>query len=67
MKTRTPTPLDTEVKTLLNARRGDWQTVAKQTEVSYSWLSKFMNGHIDNPGYLTLVKLRDYLAAKVKA
>lgn len=43
---------------LLNARRGDWQAVASASGVSYSWLSKFANGHIDNPGLETLKKLR---------
>lgn len=57
--------LDTEVKVLLEARRGDWLTVAKGSGVSYSWLSKFANGHIDNPGYATLKRLRDYLTAPV--
>lgn len=55
--------LDTEVKTLLDARKGNWQTIAEDPAagVSYSWLSKFVNGHIDNPGYATLKRLRDYL------
>jgi transcriptional regulator with XRE-family HTH domain len=53
--------LDTQVKALLEQRRGDWQAIAKGAEVSYSWLSKFANGHIDNPGYATLKRLREYL------
>lgn len=55
--------LDIEVRRLLDARKGDWQTVAAKTGVSYSWLSKFFNGHIDNPGYQTLKGLHDYLIA----
>lgn len=31
--------------------------VAAEAKVSYSWLSKFFNGHIDNPGYATLTRL----------
>ena len=31
--------------------------VAEKARVSYSWLSKFFNGHIDNPGYATLTRL----------
>ena len=54
--------LDTEVRTLLEAKRGDWQDVAKRAEVSYSWLSKFVNGHIPNPGYATLKRLHDALS-----
>ena len=51
------TNLDQIVLGLLEARRGDWQTVATASGVSYSWLSKFANGHIDNPGFATLMKL----------
>ena len=54
-------PLDHHVRNLLVARKGDWQAVAEGSGVSYSWLSKFSNGHIDNPGYQTLVKLRTFL------
>lgn len=56
------TTLDTEVRRLLGTRKGDWQVVAAQTGVSYSWLSKFFNGHIDNPGYATLKSLHEYLS-----
>ena len=55
------TSLDTRVKALLEARRGEWQAVADGSGISYSWLSKFSNGHIDNPGYATLKKLLAYL------
>ena len=49
--------LDIQVRALLNGRRGDWQGIAKQADVSYSWLSKFVNRHIDNPGYGTLKRI----------
>lgn len=55
--------LDTQVKSLLEQRRGDWQAVAEGAGVSYSWLSKFANGHIENPGYATLKRLLQYFAA----
>lgn len=42
-------------------RRGDWAEIAAGSGVSYSWLSKFANGHIPNPGFATLCKLHDYL------
>lgn len=45
----------------LIARKGDWQEIAKCSGVSYSWLSKFSNGHIPNPGLATLSKLSDFL------
>ncbi len=50
-----------EVKALLNKRRGDWAAVSYHSGMSYSWISKFVNGHIDNPGYATLRNMRDFL------
>lgn len=55
------TSLDSDVRAALIARKGDWQAIAQGSEVSYSWLSKFVNGHIDNPGFGTLTKLHEYL------
>lgn len=55
--------LDIEVRDLLNKRRGDWRLIAEQSGVSYSWISKFVNGHIPNPGYATLRDLRSKLHA----
>ncbi len=46
--------LDTEVRAALEARRGDWKRIAEDSGVSYSWISKFVNGHIPNPGFATL-------------
>lgn len=39
--------------------------MAKESGVSYSWISKFMNGHIDNPGFTTLKELHAYLMVHV--
>jgi transcriptional regulator with XRE-family HTH domain len=61
------TSLDTEVLAALESRRGDWQQIAAGAEVSYSWLSKFANGHIDNPGFATLKRLHAYLSAQAPA
>lgn len=58
------TQLDAEVKQLLDARKGDWKRIAETYNVSYSWISKFMNGHIPNPGYAKLRDLRDALLAE---
>lgn len=55
--------LDRAVKTLLEARRGEWPRIAQRADVSYSWLSKFVNGHIDNPGFATLKKLHAVLTS----
>lgn len=59
--------LDTQVKALLIRRRGEWAEIAAGSQVSYSWLSKFANGHIPNPGFATLRKLYDYLKPARKA
>lgn len=61
------TDLDKQVRAALNERRGEWQAIAKASSVSYSWLSKFVNGHIENPGYETLKKLHRCLAPAAAA
>jgi transcriptional regulator with XRE-family HTH domain len=58
------TSLDDEVKAALVSMRGDWLVVAREAGVSHSWISKFVNGHIPNPGYRRLMKLREYAATK---
>jgi len=55
--------LDAEVRDLLDARRGEWPAVVMACDVSHSWISKFVRGHIDNPGHQTLKRLRAYLAS----
>lgn len=55
--------LDLAVRNALVSRRGEWQVIAKQAGISYSWLSKFVNGRIPNPGYATLLKLNAHLHA----
>jgi len=59
--------IDAEVKALLDSRRGDWLEIAAGSQVSYSWLSKFANGRIPNPGIVTLRKLHAYLRPVRKA
>ncbi|UOK17245.1 XRE family transcriptional regulator [Bordetella phage vB_BaM-IFTN4] len=49
--------IESRVRAGLTARRGDWKQVAQAAGVSYSWISKFMNGHIPNPGTRTLSRL----------
>jgi hypothetical protein len=55
--------LDTEVLSLLMERKGEWKRIADHSNVSYSWISKFVNGHIPNPGYTTLRDLQRTLKA----
>lgn len=55
------TNLDQLVLQQLKARKGDWPSIVLSSSVSYSWLSKFVNGHIPNPGYATLKRLHAVL------
>lgn len=56
--------LDIEVRSLLESKRGEWRTIAIDAGVSYSWLSKFACGRIENPGYATLRRVLMLLRAK---
>lgn len=58
------TDLDARVRDLLNARRGDWPSVVASVGVSHSWISKFVRGKIDNPGYGTLKRLHEHLTGR---
>lgn len=64
--TRTP-DTDEIVVQLLTARKGEWESIAEKSGVSYSWISKFMNSKIPNPGSATLKKLRAWLEANPPA
>ena len=55
------TPLDIEVRQLLEERRGDWPRIAEAANVSHSWISQFVRDKIPNPGYATLTKIRQQL------
>jgi transcriptional regulator with XRE-family HTH domain len=58
--------LDSEVRGLLMERKGDWKRIADVSNVSYSWISKFVNGHIPNPGFATLRDLQKSLKTDTK-
>lgn len=53
--------LDDEIREALIERKGDWHSIANGSGVSYSWLSKFVNERIPNPGYDTLRSLHTFL------
>lgn len=55
--------LDQKVRESLRAHRGNWAEIATCAKVSHSWISKFVNGHIPNPGYGRLQRLAEHLAA----
>ena len=58
---------DTSIKAQLVLRRGEWLEIANKAGVSHSWISKFVNGHIPNPGYATLLKLSEALGPQRRA
>jgi transcriptional regulator with XRE-family HTH domain len=58
--------IQTVVKAELEKQRGDWQLIAKQSGVSYSWLGKFANDRIPNPGVVTLQKLLSTLEERTR-
>ncbi|MEN4918241.1 helix-turn-helix transcriptional regulator [Achromobacter spanius] len=60
-------PLDLKVRDLLLAHRGRWAEIAIATGVSHSWISKFVNGHIPNPGYSRLQRMTEHLDVRVPA
>lgn len=44
----------------LNSFRGAWPTVCSETGLDYSWLTKFAQGKIPNPGFIKIQALNDY-------
>lgn len=69
MSKTTPKPenLLVEVRALLQQHKGRWAEIAKECEVSYSWLSQFSRGLIPDSGHLRLVRIRDHLKGKAPA
>lgn len=39
------------VRESLNNNKGTWPAVCEETGLDYSWLTKFAQGKIPNPGY----------------
>jgi len=54
-------PLPDLVRAQLLERRGEWPNIAEQADVSHSWISKFVNKRIPNPGYATLARLNEFM------
>ena len=49
---------------LLQINKGNWVAIAKQADVSYSWITKLAQGKIPNPSVVTIEKLLAILATK---
>lgn len=58
--------LDQQLRQALEGCRGEWPAISARAGVSYSWLSKFVNSRIPNPGYETLKKLDAAIERKRK-
>lgn len=56
-----PADLMAEVRALLDARRDEWERISEGSQVSLSWVQKFVRGGVANPGYLTLTDLRNFM------
>jgi hypothetical protein len=52
--------LISSVRDELVARKGDWPDICRQTEISYSWLTKFAQARLENPGAARLEKLQEH-------
>lgn len=48
------------IKDRLESSKGTWPSVCEQTGLDYSWLTKFAQGKIPNPGYAKVSALADH-------
>lgn len=48
---------------LLAQRKGEWRKISNKTGLDYSWLTKFAQGKIKNPGFQKIQTLSAYLKA----
>jgi hypothetical protein len=44
----------------LHSRKGQWPSIAKNTELEYSWLTKLAQGRIPDPSVNKIQRLADY-------
>ena len=52
-----------DTKRLLDARRGLWRTISRETGVDYHFITRVSNGRIADPGIIRLEKLHSYMIA----
>lgn len=62
------TTLRDETRNLLLNRPStlDFESIARQLGVSKSWLQKFANNEIKNPGVVTIQTLNQFLKTQIK-
>lgn len=53
----------TQIRTSLQARKGDWPAICSHTGLSYWWLTKFAQGRIREPGLSKIERLQAYIDA----
>lgn len=58
--------LDKRLITILQSCKGDLPRISREASVSYSWITKFASGRIENPGYETLRRLNAALTRDKK-
>lgn len=50
----------TYVQRELQTKKGSWPTIAEKTGLDYSWLTKFAQGKIKDPGIQKIQRLADF-------
>lgn len=58
-----PSQLLEETKRLLDARRGSWANISRETGIDYHFITRVSNGRIADPGIIRLEKLHTYMTA----
>ena len=54
-------PIYAAVLEMLDARKGEWRDIARDSGVPYSTLCKIAQGHIPSPSVHTIQSLHDFL------
>ena len=50
------------ISAYLEEHRGSWPKIAEESGVTYTWMTKIVQGNITNPGIRDIQKLLDYIA-----
>jgi hypothetical protein len=48
----------------LQSRKGEWAELARELDVSYSWITKLANRKIPNPSVVTIERLLTIMATR---
>lgn len=52
-----------DLKKRLERYRGHWPEISRRANVSYSWITKLMQGYVDNPRVVECERVRQVLDA----